>query len=373
MGAREKLFSNKEIFDSDGTNKLFCRAVRENCRFHFAHCKEYRAILEQFEFRPNGIKKGCDLATLPFLPTLLFKNRRLFSMPKRRILLQATSSGTSGRFSLIGLSLGDLCCGLKMILKVGRWRRLFSLRPAHYIVFGYQPHRENRAAAVRTAHGATFFTPAISRCYALKYVGGHYQTDLEGVIREIQICGRSRFPTRLIGFPAYAYFALREMERRGLSVKLKKGSKILLGGGWKQFYQEEATREKLYGLAKKVLGIEEDSITEFFSAVEHPILYCSCKNHHFHIPVWSRVLIRDPDTLAPLGFDRIGLVNLITPMVKATPILSVMTDDLGVLRRGETCGCGITSPYLELEERVGIKEIRTCAAGAADLAVRGTE
>lgn len=96
-------------------------------------------------------------------------------------------------------------------------------------------------------------------------------------------------------------------------------------------------------------------------------MYTDCPNHRFHIPVYSRVLIRDCDTLEPLPFGEVGLVNLITPMICATPILSVMTDDLGVLRDGAECGCGIRSPYLEIIGRVAPDSIRTCAAGASQL------
>ena len=42
----------------------------------------------------------------------------------------------------------------------------------------------------------------------------------------------------------------------------------------------------------------------------------------------------------------VGLVNLITPLLNATPAASVMTDDLGALTPGESCGCGLKSPYL---------------------------
>ena len=38
-----------------------------------------------------------------------------------------------------------------------------------------------------------------------------------------------------------------------------------------------------------------------------------------------------------------------------------------MLHDGASCGCGIESPYLELLGRVGLKEIKTCAAGAAEL------
>ena len=51
----------------------------------------------------------------------------------------------------------------------------------------------------------------------------------------------------------------------------------------------------------------------------------------------------------------------------ATPTLSVMTDDLGYLTPGEACGCGRKSPYLTILGRVGMTDIQTCAAGAAEL------
>ena len=116
-----------------------------------------------------------------------------------------------------------------------------------------------------------------------------------------------------------------------------------------------------------MLAISESHCREFFGAVEHPILYCDCPKHHFHVPIYSRVLIRDVDTFEPLENGKPGLVNLLTPMVTSAPILSVMTDDLGILHDGSTCGCGIDTPYLEILGRVGMEDITTCAAGAENL------
>ena len=141
----------------------------------------------------------------------------------------------------------------------------------------------------------------------------------------------------------------------------------LLGGGWKQFYTEQVDKDIFYELAKRVLGVDDSNIIEFFGAVEHPILYCDCKNHHFHVPVYSRVFIRDADTLEVLENEKEGLVNLMTPTLKVCPVLSVMTDDIGILHDGKKCGCGIESPYLEIIGRIGMKDIKTCAAGAAEL------
>lgn len=366
MKNRSRLFRWKNPYDTKGTERLFLAAVKENCRFQYAHCGSYREILDHFRFSPDDLKESKDIEKLPFLPTWVFKNYALFSMPKKRMLIQATSSGTKGKFSRVGFELSGLWNGLWMVLKVGSCRKLFSLRPTHYIVLGYKPHKGNETAVTKTAYGATLFTPALSRTFALKMKEGKYEPDLDGVIAAVIKHSRGHFPVRFMGFPSYLYFMLQKMEERKVSVKLPRGSKILLGGGWKQFYTEQVDKQTLYRLAEKVLGVGEEDIIEFFGAVEHPILYCDCPKHHFHVPVYSRVVIRDVDTLEPVGMGQAGLVNLITPMTLATPILSVMTDDLGVLHEGESCGCGISSPYLEIIGRIGFQDIRTCAAGAAD-------
>ena len=367
MKYRRKLFRHRDPYNPAGTEELFVKAVRENCAYAYAHCPGYRAILDDAGFSPEQLQTEADLADLPFLPTALFKRRRLFSMPRWRLPLVVTSSGTSGRASEIGFSVGDLWAGLLMVLHICKLRRLLPWRPCHYVVFGYQPKHRNRTGVSRTAFGVTLFTPALSRTYALRWKNGDYVLDLEAVQAAIVKHSRSRFPLRFMGFPAYAWFLMKRMDEQGVRVQLPKGSKLMLGGGWKQFYAEEVDKRAFYALAKKVLGLEDRDIIEFFGAVEHPIFYNDCERHHFHIPVYSRVLIRDPETLRPVPNGVPGLVNLISPMDVGTPLLSVMTDDLGVLHDAEECGCGIRTPWLELLGRVGLQDIKTCAAGASEL------
>lgn len=366
MSERYRLFCVKDPYDVSGTESLFFKAVKENCVFHYQNSKAYRRILYSFDFSPENLKSYDDISKIPVLPTLLFKKHRIFSMPEWRIPVKVTSSGTSGAASKIGLDTGSLFCGLHMVLKIANRRGLLSPRPTHCVILGFRPHRGNQVAAVKTAFGATCFAPALRRVYALNYVNGTYVLNLEEVLQAVHTFSRSRIPVRFMGFPSYTYFFLRMMRDRNLRVVLPKGSKLMLGGGWKQFYKEQVDKSVLYELARQTLGIAEEDIVEFFGAVEHPVLYCDCPRHHFHVPVYSRVIIRDVETLQPVENGKAGLVNLITPMVKAAPLLSVMTDDLGILHDGEECGCGLSSPYLELIGRVGMKGIKTCAAGAAE-------
>lgn len=367
MDSRSTLFAFPDPYDLEGSRPLFLRAIEENVRFHYNACPEYRKIAQARGFSPHPLQTERELAELPILPTILFKRHDLRSMEGRKLLITATSSGTGGTPSSIQFDMGGLFYGLRMVLRLGRYHHLFSPIPTNYVVMGYKPQRDNHAAAVKTAFGATLFTPAVRRRYALLYRDGKYVPDLDGVIQAIVSYSQSSLPTRFMGFPSYTYFVLRRMEEQGITVKLKPGSKIMLGGGWKQFYAQQVDKKALYALAKRVLDLSEKDFIEFFGAVEHPILYCSCPNHHFHIPVYSRVIIRDVHTLQPLPYGCPGLVNLITPMVKGAPLTSVMTDDLGVLHEPNSCGCSISAPWLELLGRVGLKGLKTCAAGAAEL------
>ncbi len=369
---RQKLFLTKNPFDLTGTEPLFVRAMRENTAYHLAHCPEYRKIADAAGFSADQVQGIADLDKIPVLPTVLFKRHRLYSMPERRMAVRATSHGTKGKFSRIGLDWGSISAGFWMVLRMAKTRGLLSLRPVNYIILGYKPHRGNEMAVMKTAYGSTFLAPALHRTYALQFKDGGYVPDLEGVLQTLLRYAKQPHPVRFMGFPSYTWFLLQMLEQREIRVSLPPGSFIMLGGGWKQFYRERVEKETLYRLIQERLGVEESHIVEFFGAVEHPILYTDCPAHHFHVPVYSRVIIRDVRTLKPLPHGEMGLVNLLTPMIRAVPVTSVMTDDLGILHDGQECPCGCQAPWLEIIGRVGQRDIKTCAAGAADYLKGGT-
>ena len=366
------LFWHTNPYDVRGTEKLFFQKVKENMLFQYQNCKQYRSILEHKGWNEQKILTLSSLEDIPFFPTLYFKHHKMDSLPENKMLTRATSSGTSGSKSDIGYDLGSLWRALGMSVHIGRKHKLFSLRPCHYIILGYESRgllsrKIEEKAVSKTAYAFTFFAPALSRNYALRYKNGKYMLNLEEIKHALIRYSKGRTPVRLMGFPFHAYFLLTQLKEEGISCHLPKGSAIAFGGGWKEYYTQKADKETMYQLIEEVLGIPSSRCFEFFGAVEHPILYTTCKNHHFHVPIHSRVIIRDVDTFKPLPNGEPGLVNLITPMIKSAPLLSVMTDDLGILFDGSCCGCGIRTPYLEILGRVGIENITTCAAGAEQM------
>lgn len=367
MRYTQKIFRTKNIYDLEAGNEDFTKAIIENVRYHQTHCAPYAQLLHQQQFSLDIIHSVDDLYQIPAIPTAFFKNHTWYSADPNRLLWKSTSSGTSGKKSEMGFDYPSFFRFASMALNSAVFtHKLVSVIPANYIILGYEPAHHNHMGAVKTANAATFTAPALHKEYALKDTGTGYQLNLDGIKQALLRYNKSLFPVRIVGFPAYFLFLLRELQADGIKLQLHPKSLVMLGGGWKQFFAEEVSKEALYALAKEVLGIHESRIHELFGVVEHSVAYFDCPHHHFHVPAYARVIIRDTN-MNPLGYGEPGLLNLITPMFTSVPFTSIITDDLAILHPGESCGCGLKAPYFEILGRVGQKDLKTCAAKASDL------
>ena len=367
MNERLQLFSQRNPYDLSKSNAVFLRLARESVRFHSGHCPAYHRMLEAQGFQPEDLVSEGDLAKIPVIPTLYLKRNRLFSLPEDKLVIKATSSGTQGAQSQVGFDLNSLLSGVLMMIRFFSCHHIISLLPTNYIILGYEPSRHTQMGAIKTAYHTTRFAPPLHRAYALRDTGTGYELDTEELQKALLRYSRQPFPVRFVGFPSHMFFLANALKENNIHLKLNRHSRILLGGGWKQFSNEEIDREAFFHLIQETLGVERDHCYEFFSAVEHPLPYCKCENGHFHVPIYSRVIIRDVKTLEPLPHGSLGLLSFVSPLVRSMPITSVVTDDLAILYEGERCGCGIKTPWFELQGRAGVSQIRTCTTDAASL------
>lgn len=365
MKYRSALLRFAPLYDIAPSDPLFLNAMREITAFHLLHNGQYAKIARHAGFKISHLKSMEDLFRIPPLPTLFLKKHALFSVPQKNILLNATTSGTSGKKSTVGIDWDTGLHALSMVLRSFSHHKLFSPLPTNYIVLGYQPSKHNNAGIVKTAFGFTLIAPALHREYALKDTGTSYALNIDGMLSALLRYEKQGLPVRLMGLPAYHHLLLSTLKEKGIHLKLHPKSRLCLGGGWKQFHFEHADKNELYQLAQEVLGIPEKNCIDFFGAVEHPVLYCDCKNHHFHVPAYSRVIIRDPHTLLPVPNGTPGILNLVSPLMRSMPLHSILTDDLAVLHGAGTCTCGNPAPWFELLGRAGIQDVKTCAANAA--------
>ena len=366
MKYRRKLFLSKDIYNLKASDDTFVHAMKANVAFHMQNCSDYRNILENLNFDLNSLNSIGDIYKIPPLPTSYLKNNTLLSKPYNELLVKTTSSGTGGKKTLSGFDAGSGLCALCMVLKVFRFHKLLSLQRTNYIILGYQPDKSNQTAMAKALKSITLLAPASKIEYALIYKNGEYQINTDGLINAVEKFGRQNRPVRIIGFPAYFKMFLDELNQRNIKLSLHENSKILLGGGWKTFFADEISKDSLFCMANDTLGIRHENFKDHFSTAEHPINYISCQNNRFHVPIFSRVIIRDVKTLEPLQNGTAGLLNLITPLLSSVPFGSILTDDIAVLKDGDECGCGIKSPYFELVGRVGLANVKTCAQAASE-------
>ncbi|MBP3542624.1 MAG: acyl-protein synthetase, partial [Lachnospiraceae bacterium] len=195
------LFWHKHPYDIAHTDDIFLQKTIENAVFQFDNCDEYRRLMLSRGFSREKLSSLKSPAELPFIPTLYFKHHKLLSVPEKKLMIKATSSGTSGNKSIIGFDFKSLWAGLGMVLTVGRKHRLLSPVPCHYIVLGYEFNKHASMAVAKTAYGYTWFTPALSRTYALKYENRSYTLQLEHIKKQLIRLSRQKFPVRIIGFP----------------------------------------------------------------------------------------------------------------------------------------------------------------------------
>lgn len=367
MTARERLFSYNKIYDQKGSENLFLEAMRESVEHHRTHCEFYEKLLKEWDFSTDQLKYVGDCYRIPAIPADFFKYHEVLSIKKENIVVHATSSGTRGQKSQIYLDETSVRLGTKMAVKAMKHHGLISLIPTNYLILGYEPKQGNEMGNIKVALGMTRFAPAKEKVFALRAIGEKYEINYFGIMDALKRFNRQKLPVRILGFPSYLYMFLRAMKESGMKpLRLSKRSLVLTGGGWKKFDDMVIDKKELYDMTEELLGIPARNCRDFYSAVEHSVAYPECENHHMHVPIWSRVIIRDVKTLEPLGFDQTGFLSFISPLVSSMPLSSIIMGDMAVLRDGTGCGCGITTPYFEILGRAGAMKARSCAVAASE-------
>ncbi|HAS74465.1 MAG TPA: acyl-protein synthetase [Clostridiales bacterium UBA8960] len=363
-----QLYSGKNPYIFRGEDGFFLKCVRDNIKNQRTSNSTYEAILNMSNFQEEALLSEADLHKIPVLTSLFFKRNNIITLNPDEVKVKATSSGTKGLQSQLAFDHESYRTGLIMAYRFFSYHKLISGMPTNYIVLGYEPSKHNEAGAIKTAFGVTKFAPAISRVYVMKDTGTDYTLNIGGVEKALKRFAAMPFPVRFVGFPSYLYYLVCELKENGIKLRLHKNSKVILGGGWKQFTDDAIDPETLYKMVDEYLGIPRENCHEFFSAVEHPLPYLKCTYGHFHIPCYSRVIIRDVITFEPVEPGVTGILNFVSPLVGSMPLVSVATDDLAIFydHRKTPCTCGLEADYFRWVARAGVTQIKTCAVEAAE-------
>ncbi|MFT0893035.1 hypothetical protein [Pseudochelatococcus sp. G4_1912] len=351
-------------------DQLFVAAMRECIDWHAAENAFYGRLLKERGASSASLSTIDDCIALPFIHANFFKTHEILSIQPEQVTLHLTSSGTTGQKSQIFFDEWSIGAGQQMVQRIFQHYNWYQPgEPANYLLFNYEPLQDWKVGTSYTANFLTRFAPVNRISYALKRTGcGGHEFDIYGAIRTLQDYAQDGLPVRIFGFPAFLHATLLRMQALGMPpLSLPHGSMAFFGGGWKGQADKAIPKPDFYATISEQLGLPDANIRDGYGSVEHSVPYVECANHRFHVPVWSRIAIRDVETLKPLGPGEPGFLNFISPYVTSTPVQSVLMGDLAAWHPGDGCGCGLKSPYFEPLGRAGISKNKSCAIAAAEL------
>lgn len=350
-------------------DSLFVDAMKEIVDWHRTHNKFYAKVLRMREFESKDLNNISDCANVPFVLANFFKLHEELSIKRDQVAVHLTSSGTTGQKSQIFFDDWTLGSAQRMIDFIFEQNNWYSSTPTNYLLYSYETEADSKLGTSYTDNFLCKYAPVNHVYSALRRTGqGTHEFDVFGCIDRLQRFEKEGLPVRIFGFPAFLHFTLERMRDLNLpALKLSPESLVFLGGGWKGHADKAIDKRDLYRHANEQLGIPDARLRDGFGSVEHCIPYIECENHEFHVPVWSRVYIRDLKTLKPLPEGEKGFLHFVSPYITSVPAASVMMGDLASWHAGSSCPCPIDTPYFVVHGRAGLSRNKSCAVAAAEL------
>ncbi len=374
----DKLILNSTAFLEPFPTQQFLSAMitsykRQLERFP-AYAKATEHLIRAGKAKPPEAIEGIE--DLEYIPAISVYALKVFEFESRvsDIILRLQSSGTSGYRSRIELNERSLRRVRKIAFNVYSSYGLTDLQKEYnYIGFTYDPAKARDIGTAFTDVLLTTFTKVNEVFWALRYDEdrGEFFFDLEGVLkalerfqRDLELNGR---PLRILGFPAYLWFTLEEIERRYPKHRFRFGrdSYVLPGGGWKTLMHKEIPKPVFKAKLEEVLGIPSENVRDLYGMVEHGVPYVECEAGRFHVPIYSRVFAVDPRTGKRLPYNQPGLLKFFTPYIESYPSIAIVSTDLGIVRY-DRCECGRETEYIELIGRAGKVNLKGCAIQALE-------
>ena len=367
--AVDALFETPAFEYSPETSRAFLAAMRAALDFQGRRAPVLRALYKAEGFSPASVRTERDIARIPWVFVAALKERALTTLPYSKIVLELKSSGTSGQRSRMQLDRGSLMRVRRMAWRVFEGLGLTDLvRPHDYICFTYDPEVAKDLGTAWTDKLLSGFTRKGEIFYTFRWSAAKndFYFDIEGAVSAMKKFEERRSLVRLVGFPAFALKLTEEFKKRyGRYPRLNPESSVVTGGGWKTLADEAVDKKVYRKILADNLGVPVANVRDLFGMVEHGVPYVDCRLGNFHVPNYGRIVVREPGTLAPLGFGKTGLLQFITPYLTSYPSLSVLSSDFGLLR--PKCSCGLPGPVLEIKGRAGVKKLKGCAISAATM------
>lgn len=363
MSATDALFASDPFSFTEADQELFRASFRECAAVHYEKNPLFRGLWQRAGVTPADVTSEAALARIPSLMVNLFKEHELMTGDPAAIVLNLTSSGTSGQKSQIFLDQKSLDRVKKLAWEIHASLGMCSDDAVNYLCFTYDPRVATNLGTAFTDELLTSFTKKKEVYYTIQWdeAKKDFFLNVEGTLAALRRFEKDGAPVRILGFPAHLHKIIKDHDVR---LKLPPASWTQTGGGWKGFVGEEVPKPKFRAFIAERLGIPETHQRDMFGMVEHGIPYCDCAKGSLHVPNYARVFIRSPEDMRILPEGETGLMQFLCTYVTSYPSISLLTSDYGRLGR---CTCGRGGYTLEIMGRAGVQKHKGCALTASKL------
>lgn len=345
-------------------------ACREMAQFHGDNNPAIKKIYRKYGFSAASLKQEEDLARIPMIGVAAMKQYLLTTLTQDQAVLKLTSSGTRGQKTQIWFDQASLDRVQMMLARLWEQEGLVSDKPANYLMFVYDPKDAKDLGIAFSDKNQQRFAPVAESFYAIQKTppSGQWEFRTEECLAQLKAYARSNRPARLFGIPSFVYDLLQELKKEG-PIELPPESWVVVGGGWKAAEDKKVSREYFRSQITELLGIPDENIRDGYGMAEHSAPYLDCRRHKFHIPVYNRIYVRDPESMELLPPGETGLLELITPYNAMMPNLAILSTDLGYIDP-DPCECGYNAPVFALVGRGGTAKHKGCAITASEIVKR---
>lgn len=309
----------KECMPREQLEKLQLRRLKEVVYRVYTFVPAYKEKMDKAGIKPEDINNLKDLQKLPFTTKQDLRSNypfNLFAIPMSEVVRIHSSSGTTGKPTVVGYSKKDLETWSDLMA-----RALTSAGASKYSV-------------IQNAYGYGLFTGGLGVHYGAERVGASVIPSSGGNTKRQIMLMQDFGTTVLTCTPSYALYMYEVMEEMGIKpedLKLKSG--IFGAEPWSEEMRTEIEK-KLKIDAYDIYGLSE--IIGPGVAIE-----CAARKG-LHIAEDHFVAeIIDPVTEQVLPDGEPGELVITTLTKEALPIIRYRTRDLTKLDRG-ACECGKT-------------------------------
>lgn len=319
---------------------------------HYAHCADYRHMLDAQNITPQSIQAVEDL---PFLPVSLFKTLTLKSIADDEIVKTMTSSGTTGQqVSRIFLDKATAAYQQKTLVKIVNQFTGAGRLPM-LVIDSPDVLKDRQQFSARGAGILGFSLFGADRAWALDEQMALNLPVIEAFLEKHQ--GKRIL---LFGFT----FMVWQHFYKALAASGKKlaldNALLIHGGGWKKLQNEAVSPQKFARCLHDVCNLP--AVHDYYGMVEQTgCISMQCEHGHLHTSIFSDIIIRDPADFACAPVGKPGIIQVLSLLPESYPGHSLLTEDEGVLLGEDDCPCGRKGKYFHVIGRLKKAELRGCS------------